>query len=228
MKKLAVVTGASKGLGREIRRHLQSNLGYSVLGISRTMPEPPDDIYAFYEEDYDLTTWNGMYEAETRIRLLGPLDLLVNNAGYFVYPPQIETIQDSTSLFLIHCLSIHHFLSTIRFNPGANIINIASVAGMKGSPDMPMYGAMKAACISLTKSWARIMADRKTGIRVNAIAPGFFATNIAPEPLPDFLIETIPMKREGKPEEILPAIEMILQSKFMTGSIITLDGGETA
>jgi 3-oxoacyl-[acyl-carrier protein] reductase len=228
MKKLAVVTGASRGLGREIRRHLQSNMNYAVLGISRTMPEPPDDIYTFYEDKISLSDLEGVKEARRRINLFGPIDLLVNNAGYFIYPPQAESTQDSYGLFLIHCLSIHHFLSNLNFNPGANIINIASVAGMKASPDMPMYGAMKAACISLTKSWAKIMASRGEGVRVNAIAPGFFKTDIAPEPLPDFLRETIPMKREGKPEEILPAIEMILRSEFMTGSVITLDGGEAA
>jgi 3-oxoacyl-[acyl-carrier protein] reductase len=110
---------------------------------------------------------------------------------------------------------------------GCNIINIASVSGMVPDKDLPIYAASKAAVIAMTKSLAKQLAPRM--IRVNCISPGFFKTNLVNgEDLPDDLLKTIPLGYEELPSNITPVIEMILHSRYMTGSNIVIDGGVTA
>ena len=105
------------------------------------------------------------------------------------------------------------------------IINIASVSGMKADPDTPLYGALKAGLISLTKSFALRFAP---GIRVNCISPGFFNTNLVPGDLPEELRLTIPLGKEAEPMEIIPVVKMLDESDYITGANIVIDGGLTA
>lgn len=105
---------------------------------------------------------------------------------------------------------------------GSCIINIASISGMIAEPELPVYAASKAAVLSLTKSLARLYAPR---VRVNAISPGFYNTNLVEGPTPPELLEKVPMKYESNPEELYPIVAMIYQTKYMTGANIVVDGG---
>ena len=112
-----------------------------------------------------------------------------------------------------------------RMCKGGNIINIASVSGMKGEEDFPMYAATKAGLINMTKSFAIGYAPN---VRVNCISPGFFNTNLVEGDAPAELIKHIPMGYEAEPSAIIPAIEFILKADYLTGENIVLDGGLTA
>lgn len=207
---MIVITGASSGLGKAIYEYL-SQKGFKVIGISRRGP----DIKA------DLTVY------DERVRVVQELDgieVLVNNAGMMLLE---EDPKDATAyeMLLLNLVAVWHLslLLSDKIPSGGKIINIASVSGIKGEKDLPLYAATKAGVIALTKSFAMRLVEK--GVTVNCISPGLFDTNLVPFPAPDELIESIPMKREAQPEELLPAVEMILSSDYMTGANIVVDGG---
>ena len=108
--------------------------------------------------------------------------------------------------------------------PQSNIINIASISGMRADPDTPLYGATKAGVISLTKSYAKKFSKGKV-IRVNSISPGFFSTNLVPGEVPSELLAEVPFYRVAQPGELLGVTDMILTTPYLTGVNINIDGG---
>ena len=220
MKKKAIITGTTSGLGYYIATYYHNN-GFMTLGANRRKVElaPPIDGMLYF----DLSE---ICEIQNFVRYLveqyETIDVLVNNAGVMhlndFEAEDYDTIPVNFEGPMILCKEV--------INQGllqhGHIINIASVSGMVGDIDAPIYSACKAGVINLTRSLAKACAPN---IRVNCISPGFFNTNLVEGDAPQELIDKVPMKREAKPEEIVPVIAMLQNSTYITGANIVIDGG---
>jgi NAD(P)-dependent dehydrogenase (short-subunit alcohol dehydrogenase family) len=165
----------------------------------------------------------------------GRLDVVVNNAGICYHRPALEVPDEEfRQVFDVNVFGLW-LLSTVaapHLADGGRIVNIGSIsAQIVNRPQwQPAYNASKAAVHQLTKSLAAEWAPR--GIRVNAVAPGYVKTEMAPVDEPRFRrhwIEDAPMQRYALPEEIAPTVLFLATaaSSFMTGSVLTIDGGYT-
>jgi len=213
----AIVTGASSGLGKEIYHYLlrdseSPSLGFdSVLGLSRRGPDVCIDLSSLRRE-------SDLFSLFPPSRILVPaIDLLVNCAG-------IMPFHETKEIFDVNFWSAYYlsFLLEKHFSEGACIINISSVSGIMGEPDLPIYAASKAALISLTKSLARRFAPH---IRVNCISPGFLKTNLVPGETPQELVHNIPLGYEELPENLCYLVKAVYLTRYMTGANIVVDGG---
>lgn len=202
----ALVTGASSGIGKAIYNGLILH-NFLTYGLSRNGPDFSIDVSKLTEDDFDAI-----------LNFCEPVNLLVNCAG--IMP--LDESKREREIFDTNFWGTYDLMTKLHFDSEkAVIINIASVSGMIAEPDVPIYAASKAAVISVTKSLAKKWAPH---IRVNSISPGFFETNLAPDP-PKELTSQIPMGRVAKPDEILETVLSIWYSPYMTGTNIVLDGG---
>lgn len=243
--RVAIVTGASRGLGRAMALAL-AEAGADVALAARSKPDLeetarqvermgrravviPTDVRAFAEVE--------ALVGQTRA-LLGRLDILVNNSGVAQVTPLAEMssaewarIVDTnlTGVFNGCRAAAPHFLAA----GSGKVINIASVLGAVGLSGYAAYAASKGGVIALTRAlaveWARY------NVQVNAIAPGWFVTDMnadafANEKIRERLLRDVPMRRTGKTEEIGPLVVYLASpaSNFMTGQTIFLDGGHSA
>jgi NAD(P)-dependent dehydrogenase (short-subunit alcohol dehydrogenase family) len=197
----AFITGASSGIGQAIYQQLKARNSWKVFGLSRRGPDFKYNLsYPINEQP-----------------LISSVDLLVNCAG-------IMPFDESKYVFDINFWGTYNIIQNLlpAMKRGSCIINVASVSGINPDEDLPIYAASKAAVISLTKSLAKKYAP---DIRVNCISPGFYETNLVPGEIPKELIDKIPMGRAEQPYFIMPVIDMIWTSRYMTGSNIVIDGG---
>ena len=210
-KATAVVTGASSGLGKAIYEHLKDHGGYNVIGISRRGPDYFIDFRAF--------SGSSIMSA---VPMFSRIDVLINCAG--IMPLEEKGMEED--IFNVNFWAVYRALEDLYpyLRVGSSVINIASISGIIGEKDLPIYAASKAALISLTKSYAKKWAG---SIRVNSISPGLFKTNLVPGEPPQELIDTIPLGYAADPKEILPVVDMLLRTPYMTGSNIVIDGGAT-
>ena len=243
--RVAIVTGASRGIGRAIALAYAEE-GADLALAARSKPDLeetadlvgrqggralviPTDVTAFAEVE--------ALVART-LTDLGGLDILVNNSGVAKVAPLAEASVDDwrwmvetnlSGVFYGCRAAAPHLIARRR----GKVINIASVLGAVGLPGYTMYSATKGGVIALTRAlgveWAR------HGIQVNALAPGWFATDMTHPAFADprvgeRLARDIPMRRIGKPEEIGPLAVYLASaaSDFMTGQTIFLDGGHSA
>lgn len=218
--KVAVVTGASSGIGRAIAWRLVDER-CDIYNVSRTNQDA-----AFFHIECDLsvleldTISEMFYDIETP-------DVLVLNAGVMPFEP-LASVEDAVKLFRTNVLAnwalLEYFLPRMKLH-GGSILTVSSTAGLGPSAWAPLYGMTKAAVASMTKSYA---ARGAPSVRVNSIAPGFTATNLAgEEPTPSHLIdEHVPLGFEASPEMIASLAMEIIGNPFMTGSIVLIDGGE--
>lgn len=239
--KVALVTGAMGGLGTAICQAFAKD-GYTVLANCLPGFEQKDEWLAKQEElgfkfmaaegdvsDYE--SCKAMVEkAEAEV---GPIDILVNNAGITrdKFFPKMEVAQwkavmatNMDSLF-----NVTHQVSAKMAERGfGRIINISSVNGVKGQAGQTNYSAAKAGVIGFTKALAQELATK--GVTVNAIAPGYIATDMVMAIRDDIrqaITDTVPMKRLGKPEEIggLCAYLASDLAGYITGATININGG---
>jgi NAD(P)-dependent dehydrogenase (short-subunit alcohol dehydrogenase family) len=228
--KAALVTGSSGGLGRAIVAELASQ-GMIVAGIDLGSA-PESSTHRHYEADItDTTAYAGMVE---RIgRELGPVHVLVNNAGYFNAVPFLDLTNDQVMKSMavnvgavitgIQCVARQMIAGGVR---GA-IVNIASISGEIGSGAVD-YAASKAAVINLTKSVGRDLAPY--GIRVNAVAPGVIGAGMAARLAPgklDTMMAMTPMKRIADPAEVARVVAFLAgdSASYMTGTTVDVQGG---
>ena len=242
--KTAVVTGGNTGLGEAFARALVE-AGANVALAARTRERSERVAEEISEEagkaiavDLDVTDpeqVDRMLEEVTE--RLGPVDILVNNAGACYHRPAAEVPPEEWhDVFDVNVHGLWHCAQKVGRRMieagGGNIINIGSISAMiVNRPQwQPAYNASKAAVHQLTKSLAAEWAPHN--VRVNALAPGYVKTAMAPVDEPRFRrhwIEDAPMQRYATPGELGPSIVYLASdaSSFMTGSILVIDGGYT-
>ena len=239
--KVALVTGASRGIGRAIALKLAAEGAAVVINYHGSM-EKAKEVKAEIESDggiAEIMQCNvADYQAtEAMIRKVtddfGRLDILVNNAGITRDGLLMKMTESDYDAVLQ--TNLKGTFNGIRFasrqmlrQKSGRIINISSVSGILGNAGQANYAASKAGVIGLTKTMARELASR--GITVNAVAPGFVETDMT-EVLPEAVKETsckqIPLGRFGKPEEIANAVAFLAseEADYITGQVISVDGG---
>ena len=241
----AIVTGASRGLGRHFALTLAragAEVALAARGIDQlaaTVKEIEEVGGAAVAIQVDVTDRESVRSCvETAENALGPIDILVNNAGIAVTKPILEHTEEDwdsvldTNLKGIWLMGQEVARRMVHHGRGGSIINIASVLGERGIAQLPGYCASKGGIINLTRAMAIELAAH--GIRVNTIAPGYIETDMNREffatQAGQRLIKRIPQRRLGQAED-LDGILLLLASdasRYMTGSVITIDGGQSA
>jgi 3-oxoacyl-[acyl-carrier protein] reductase len=236
--KKALVTGASRGIGRAIADTFLEN-GAEVWGLGT---REPSDLAERKEKAGGALHWISADLGELaglealmdgKVKEAGGFDILVNNAGItrdnLSLRMSLSDFQKVLDVNLTAAFLIARTLGRdmIRRRAGA-IINMASVVGIHGNGGQANYAASKAGLIALTKSLALEFAGRN--LRVNAIAPGFIESDMTTALSPDAreqLLEHIPFKRIGKPEDIAQAALFLASdaAAYITGQVLAVDGG---
>jgi NAD(P)-dependent dehydrogenase (short-subunit alcohol dehydrogenase family) len=241
----ALVTGGYRGLGLAFSRGL-AQAGADVVIGARDGTASREAAATIAEEtgrtvvgiDLDVTDRESVQGGiDAALEATGRLDVVVNNAGVCYHRPALEVEEDEwrsvfdinvDGLWSLSQAAARHF----REVGGGTIVNIGSIsAQIVNRPQwQPAYNASKAAVHQLTKSLAAEWAP--LGIRVNAVAPGYVKTEMAPVDRPEFKarwIDDAPMQRFATPEEIAPTVVFLASdaSSFMTGSVVVIDGGYT-
>jgi len=241
MRKCCLVTGASRGLGRAIAITLAKDLGLHILinfaGNTKAANETKALIEAnggsaelmqFRVEDSakveaGITEWIANNK-DSRI------DVLVNNAGItkdnlmvFMEESQFDDVVNVSLKGMFNVTK--NVLTQMVRNRYGRIINIASLSGLKGVPGQVNYSAAKGGMIAATRSLAQEIAKRN--ITVNAVAPGFIASDMTENLDVDMLKKLVPMKRFGEPKEVADLVSFIASDKaaYITGEIININGG---
>jgi len=242
--KVAIVTGAGRGLGKAMAQGLaEAGARVSVAARSR------DELDAFVKEQTaagrqaiacptDITDADAVNElVDQTVNEFGQVDILVNNSGIVATTPLLEQEPDewdriiATNLRGVYLATraVGRYMVSAK---SGKIINIASNNALHAVANLAAYSASKAAVISFTQvmaiEWARY------GISVNALAPGYFTTPLnddlrANAELTDRVIKTIPTRRFGEPSELVPWLLLLAgpASDFMTGETIVIDGGQS-
>lgn len=219
-QRVAVVTGGASGLGAASAERLRAD-GLRVVTI---------DLHSS-DVDVDVADTAAISDLASDV---GPVDVLVNSAGIVgANKPLLDTNADDwRAVFEVNVIGI---VNTIQaFVPGmvqrgwGRVVNIASMAGKDGNPNLSAYSASKAAVIGLTKSVGKELAT--TGVLVNAIAPAVIATPMNATTAPEVLAHItslIPMQRVGRPEEVAELIAFLCSDRvsFSTGAVYDISGG---
>jgi 2-deoxy-D-gluconate 3-dehydrogenase len=243
--KVAIVTGASRGIGRAIALGL-AEAGANVALAARTehdLKEVAAEIEGFGRKAIviptDVTDREQIQQMVDRtVSELGGLQVLVNNAGgtRFMSPLVALRPEGWDKVLALNLDSVFHATQigarAMLDGGGGSIIQIASVAGIMGAQGLSFYSAAKGGVRLMTQAVAKELAQ--SGVRVNSIAPGWIATDLneamrADEASLAMAISMVPMGRLGEPEEIVGAAVYLASdaSSYVTGSTIVIDGGQT-
>jgi len=240
--KTAIVTGAGSGLGRHFALTL-AKAGARVALLGRRIE--PLGVVAAEIEAFDgravplkadvsdiASVRQAVAAAETE---LGAIGILVNNAGITIHKPILEQTEEDwdkvvdTNLKGAWLMAQETARHMVRLGHGGSIVNIASILGLRATGAVPAYAASKAGLVHLTRAMALELARHK--IRVNALCPGYFTTEMTREFLAsaegEKLLKSIPQRRTGDLSELEGPLLLLASEAgaYMTGSVIAVDGG---
>ena len=240
-KRVAFVTGASRGIGRAIALRLAAEGCYVVInynGSKEKAEEVQQEIlqaggqaHIYQCNVADFQACGEMFK--DTISKMGHLDILVNNAGITkdgllmgMSEEDFSKVVDTNLKGTFYC--IRHAARTMIKQKKGRIINLSSIVGISGNAGQANYAASKAGVIGLTKSAAKELASR--GITVNAIAPGFICTDmtqVLPEQVKEKIWAQIPMGGFGDPQDVAAAAAFFASEEagYITGQVLMVDGG---
>jgi 2-dehydro-3-deoxy-L-rhamnonate dehydrogenase (NAD+) len=234
----AIVTGAATGIGEAISERL-SRAG-AIVAVADLNIEGANTVAArlggkAFSVQVDVARLESIETTvEEVLRRAGRIDILVNNAGVAgkAAPLWEQSNDDWQTAIAINLTAIFYFCRSVvphmRQQQYGRIVNIASIAGKEGNPCMVPYSATKAAVIGLTKSLGKELATE--GICVNAVAPAVVQTKMLDQLTPEqvnYMVERIPMRRTGKPEEIAAVVHFLASPdcSFVTAQCYDASGG---
>ena len=241
MDKVAMITGATRGIGKQIALTL-ANEGYNIVLNYRT--ENDELIQAKNEIESknvkcltvqgDVTNFEDCKQMiESAIKKFGKIDVLINNAGItkdmLLARMKEEDFKQVIDVNLVGTFNMtKNVISYMMKARNGRIINISSVVGIAGNAGQTNYSASKAGIIGFTKSLAKEVASRN--ILVNAVAPGFIETNmtdVLKQEVKDEIAKNIPLKRMGTPKDVANVVKFLASedSSYITGQVISVDGG---
>ncbi|MCD6518156.1 MAG: 3-oxoacyl-[acyl-carrier-protein] reductase [Candidatus Aminicenantes bacterium] len=238
--KVAVVTGASQGIGESIAQDLAEHRA-EVIVIDVQKEKAEEVASTIREKNGKASTYiidvskSGQVDStvEKIIERYGKIDFLVNNAGVTRDSLLMRMKEeDWDTVISVNLKGVYNFsravIRSMARNRFGRIVNISSVVGLMGNAGQSNYAASKAGVIGFTKSLAREVAARN--VTVNAVAPGYVATSMTeslPESVKKNFIDIIPMKRFGKPKEVAQVVRFLLSddAAYITGQVISINGG---
>jgi 2-dehydro-3-deoxy-L-rhamnonate dehydrogenase (NAD+) len=234
----AIVTGAAAGIGEAIARRLAAAgaaVAVADLDLAGAAKVAGSLNAGSFAVECDVSRRDSVAGAiEHVLAKTGQIDILVNNAGIAgrAAPIWEQTEEDWNRMIAINLTSVFHFCRLVAphmlSRRYGRIVNIASIAGKEGNPNMVPYSATKAAIIALTKSLGKEVAT--SGICVNAVSPAVIQTKILDQLTPaqvDYMTERIPMRRTGTPEEVAAVVHFLSSPdcSFVTGQCYDASGG---
>jgi 3-oxoacyl-[acyl-carrier protein] reductase len=234
-QRVAVVTGAGQGIGREIARSLAGHGARVVLAdIDAGLADQAATEIGGIGVACDVTSEEQVHELVAEaVRTFGRLDVFVNNAG-ITRDASLKkmAVTDFDAVINVHLrgtwLGVREASAVMREQKSGSIVNMSSLSGKSGNPGQTNYSAAKAGIVGLTKAAAKEVAHHN--VRVNAIQPGLIRTPMTAAMPPAVFAEreaAIPMKRAGEPEEVAGAVVFLASdlSSYVTGAVIEVGGG---
>ena len=239
--KNALVTGAAKGIGRAIAERLvAAGANVTLADLDASGEATAKEVGGSFVV-CDITNADQLSAAITAAARGGNLDILVNNAGIYPTTGPIDAVSDAFVTKMLD-VNVRAQYSAAReaaraMKNGGAIVNLASIAGIRGGANITAYSASKGAVIALTRAFANELGPR--GIRVNAIAPGIIDTPGVQEQMAplkkggldiDAAIAANPLRMAGQPDHIARVTLFLVSdlAVFLTGQTVVVDGGATA
>jgi 3-oxoacyl-[acyl-carrier protein] reductase len=230
--KNALVTGASRGIGRAIATEL-AEAGATVVVGYNSGREEAEELASQVGGRAVQADVSSADDAKRLVEEAGELDILVNNAGITRDGLLARMPDDDWRAVLETNLSSMFYTCRAACRPmmkrrGGAIVNISSIVGVHGNPGQTNYAAAKAGIIGFTKSLARELGSR--GVRANVVAPGYVhtrLTDVLPEELQDAMVQNTPLGRIGTPEDVASTVRFLVsdEASFITGEVLLVDGG---
>ena len=239
--KIAVVTGASRGIGREIAKTLASKGAVVIVNYNGSTAKAEEVVKEIEEAGgraeamqcnvSDFESAGEMLSAV--VKKYGRVDILVNNAGITrdgllmkMTEADFEAVMDTNLKGAFNCMQ--HVSRQMLKQRSGRIINMASVVGLMGNAGQANYGASKAGLIGMTKCVARELASR--GITCNAVAPGFIVTemtDVLSDAVKEAMVAQIPLKKFGTTQDVAKTVAFLASddASYITGQVISVDGG---
>lgn len=240
--KIAIVTGASRGIGRAIALDLAANGAGVVINYNSSADEAQELVTQIEQDGGRAVAIQAnvsqLSEAQELVKAarahFGQIDILVNNAGttrdmllMIMKEDDWDVVLDTNLKSLFNCCKAV-LRPMVRQKRGGRIINISSIVGLVGQGGQTNYAASKAGVVGFTKALAKEMGPRQ--ITVNAVAPGYFPTALTaalPEDLMSKALDLIPLGRLGELEEVAHLVTFLASDRaaYITGEVIKVDGG---
>ncbi len=239
--KIAVVTGASRGIGREIAKTLASKGAVVIVNYNGSTAKAEEVVKEIEEAGgraeamqcnvSDFESAGEMLSAV--VKKYGRVDILVNNAGITrdgllmkMTEADFDAVMDTNLKGAFNCMQ--HVSRQMLKQRSGRIINMASVVGLMGNAGQANYGASKAGLIGMTKCVARELASR--GITCNAVAPGFIVTemtDVLSDAVKEAMVAQIPLKKFGTTQDVAKTVAFLASDDagYITGQVISVDGG---